>query len=315
MKKVLASDNALKIISVLIAICIWMYVAIVMDTTVEVTVRDLPVQFVGQDTLNSKGLAVIRESATSVTVKVKGSRRKMGNNDMKTIIAKVDVSNVSGEGVYGLPVEVVVPFESQGVSSQSLYSIDVRTEKLVEKTLDIRIHTSGTLAQSYMSGDITANPGKVTIKGPESAVEQISQAAVNLDYGGADVDIDAKLPISFYGDEGKEVSAFEAILGRITADSETTEVHCPVLKIREVSPSANFDRQGLPDGVEYNIEPSVLYVYGEDPIAAKVTEIETEEIPVDRLLDNEKIKVKLRIPNGVKILYDVSEVEISVKSE
>ena len=98
MKKILSSDNSLKVISVLIAMCIWIYISLVMDPAIEVTVRDLPIQFVGQESLNNRGLAVISESATTVTVKVKGSRKKMGNNDMKTIIVKADVSNIDKEG-------------------------------------------------------------------------------------------------------------------------------------------------------------------------------------------------------------------------
>ena len=92
MKKLLASDGALKIISVLIAIGIWVYIALVMNPAIEVTVRDLPIQFIGGESLNSRGLAVISESATTVNVKIKVSLKKMGNNDNKTIISKADIS-------------------------------------------------------------------------------------------------------------------------------------------------------------------------------------------------------------------------------
>ena len=53
MKKLLASDGALKIISVLIAIGIWVYIALVMNPAIEVSVRDLPIQFIGGESLNS----------------------------------------------------------------------------------------------------------------------------------------------------------------------------------------------------------------------------------------------------------------------
>ena len=126
MKKFLASDNALKAVSVLIAIVIWMYITIVMNPTIEVTVRDLPIQFVGQEELASRGLAVISESVTTVNVKIKGNRKKMGNNDMKSIIVRADESVITSEGTQAVPIEVIVPFESQGISSQSHYSVDVK---------------------------------------------------------------------------------------------------------------------------------------------------------------------------------------------
>lgn len=312
MKKMFASDNALKVISIFIAIVIWIYIAIVMDPAIEITVRDLPIQFIGQEGLNSRELAVISESATTVTVKIKGSRKKMGNNDMKTIIAKTDVSVVSSAGEHTLPVEIVVPFENQGISHQSLYSVDVKTERVVSKELNIEIKTSGTLAQSYMSGDMKIEPKKVTVKGPESAIEKISKAAVKLNYGGADVDIDTRLPIVFYNEEEKEMPAQDAILKRVNVSPSEALLHCPVLKIREISPRVDFGGQTLPEGFKYTVEPDILYVYGEDAGADKFTEIKTEVVPLNKLIDNEKTKVKLIIPQGAKILYDVSEIEISV---
>ena len=220
MKRILVTDNSLKIISVLIAICIWVYIALVMDPAIEVTVRDIPIQFTGQEILASKNLAVISESATTVTVKIKGSRKKMGNNDMDTIIAKADVQSAN-EGMITIPVEIVIPFENQGISSQSLYSVDVKVEPIAEKTFDVGTITSGSLAQSYMCGDITCNPQKVRVKGPESAIEQLSKAVVKLNFGGADVDIDTRLQSTFVLDTGDirqmyvadATSTFETLVG------------------------------------------------------------------------------------------------------
>ena len=88
-------------------------------------------------------------------------------------------------------------------------------------------------------------------------------------------------------------------------------MHCPVLKLREVSPSAYFGWQELPEGFSYNIEPSKLYIYGEEAGSTKIDKIDTEEIPLDKLLENEKVKV----PEKVKVLYDITEVEVSVAKD
>ena len=109
MKKAFVNDNVLKGISVVVAIVIWLYIIIVLAPAVEVSVRDLPIQFVGEEQLYAFGLSVVIESATTLSLKVKGSRKKMGKNDMKTIIAKVDVSAIKSEGKTSLPVEMVDP--------------------------------------------------------------------------------------------------------------------------------------------------------------------------------------------------------------
>ena len=312
MKKFLASDNALKAVSVLIAIVIWMYITIVMNPTIEVTVRDLPIQFVGQEELASRGLAVISESVTTVNVKIKGNRKKMGNNDMKSIIVRADESVITSEGTQAVPIEVIVPFESQGISSQSHYSVDVKVEELVEKSLNIEVDRNGTLAQDYAAGDIEVEPENVTIKGPKSAVEKIGKAVVTLNFNGEDVDIDTELPIEYLGADNKEISSLDAILTRISASVDKAKIHCPVLKTRKIDIKANFGYQTLSEDFSYKIEPMSVYVYGDNHNAASIMEISTEEIHLDKLLDNRKVKVKLNVPNDVKIIEDIYEVEISV---
>lgn len=313
MKKLLASDGALKIISVLIAIGIWVYIALVMNPAIEVTVHDLPIQFIGGESLNSKGLAVISESATTVTVKIKGSRKKMGNNDMKTIIAKADISSITETGEKNIPIEIVIPFENQGVSSQSEYSVNVKVEKSAEKTLDIEVSTIGTLAPDYMPGDIVCDPKKVTLSGPKSAVDKISKAEAVLNYNNEDVDIDTSAQIVFYGADNKEISMLDALMGRISISVDNVNIHCPVLKMHKAEVKAEFGRQELPENFSYKTDPFEVYVFGDENVSSKINEIKTEQIPLDKLLDNGKVKVKLIIPNGVKIFHDISEVEISIE--
>lgn len=319
MKKAFVNDNVLKGISVVVAIVIWLYIIIVLDPAVEVNVRDLPIQFVGEEQLNANGLSVVNESATTLSLKVKGSRKKMGKNDMKTIIAKVDVSAIKSEGKTSLPVEVVVPFENAGISSQNHYNVDVKAEKLVEKQLNLEVKTEGTLAENYMAGPIKTDPEAITIKGPESVVGKIARAGVVLDYANADVDIDAEVPIKLYGTDGKELPALDAILTRIQQDVTSTKIHCSVVKLREVSIIPNFGEARAEDGAvlnqdfSYSVNPEKVQIYGEDRLTAKITAIETEPISMEKFLDNQKVKVKLQIPDGVKILRDVTEVEVTMK--
>ena len=48
MKKLLISDKMLRLISFIVAVLIWLYINIVINPSIEVTVRDLPIQFVGK---------------------------------------------------------------------------------------------------------------------------------------------------------------------------------------------------------------------------------------------------------------------------
>ena len=64
MKKIFESDSFLKIASVAIAVLLWLYIIVVLDPAVEVEVRELPIQFVGQEQVVESGFSVVSESAT-----------------------------------------------------------------------------------------------------------------------------------------------------------------------------------------------------------------------------------------------------------
>lgn len=318
MRNIIENDRVLKIISFVIAVVLWLYIFIILDPSQEVAVRELPIEFIGQEQLHDNGLSVVSESATVMSIKVSGSRKRMARNNMKSIIAKVDVSGITAVGVTTLPIDVVIPFENFGITDQDVYTVDIKVEKLTEKTLPIEIDTEGSLAENYMAGPIQTETETVTVRGPESLVGKISRAAVLLNYGGADVDIDKELPIRLYGSDGKEIVSIDTILSRITKDAEQTMVHCLVVKLKQVPIEPVFSDAsdtGDEPKISYTLNVETVQIYGNEQVTSKVNRIRTETISTEKLTTNEKIKVKLEIPDGVKVLRDVSEVEVTLSGK
>lgn len=311
MRNLMAKDGVLKIISVVLAILIWIYVITVLEPTTEVTVRDVPIQYAGYDVLSQNGLSVVSESDTSVNVKIKGSRKRLGNYDMKSVVAKVDLSEITEEGNHSLPVTVVVPFENDGVTSKTPYSVDVVAEKTTKKKFDIQIDTVGNMAGGYMPGDITLDSNTVEISGGASVIEQITRASVELNYNNADVDIDAELPIKLYGVDGTEILPKDALYTRIQKDRSKVMLHCAVLKVKEVDVDLVLSNDSISLS-EFELSPSQIYIYGEDAATRNVQSIKTEVVSVEELLSKEKVKVKLQVPSGVKVIEDIYEVSVSL---
>ncbi len=317
MKKIFESDSFLKIFSVVIAVILWLYIIVVLDPAIEVEVREIPIQYVGMEEMERNGISVVSESATTINLKVKGSRKKMGRYDMKTIIAKADLSEVSEVGKHKLPVEIVIPFENSGIASRSLYHVEIQTEQTVKKELALRILTEGSLAENYMPGEMSVNPKSVVIRGPESVIGKIEEAGVVLNYGAADVDITQALPIQFYDGEGRALNAQEALIRRISQDVEKAEVNCTVVKLRTVRIVPRLlaeteEEEKFLDSATYALNPDTVQIYGDNNTTASIDEISTIGVSARRFVDNQKVKVKLSIPYNVKVYGDISEVEITM---
>lgn len=312
MKNILYNDRWLRIISVLIAIVIWLYIVVFIDPVVEFNTGELPVQFVGTEVLEERGLGIVSESVTSIDVKIRGSRKRIGRNAMKNVIAKADVSGIKEEGTITVPIDVIIPFENSGISSQSYYSVDVKAEKLTDNTLKIDIYPVGELAPGYMVGPIVTSHETVSIRGPESVVGKITKAGVILNYNNADVDISTKLPVRFYGTDGKEIATVDTILTRIDQDVDQVDVRCTVVKLREVPVEVDIINNYSGEMLECLVNPKTVQIYGDDTITSKIMSISTEPVSAEKLKGSDKVKVKLDIPDDVKILLEIEEVEVSL---
>ncbi len=315
MKKLFESDSFLKVASVAIAILLWLYIIVVLDPAVEVTVRDIPIQFVGQEQLADRNISVVSESATSINLKIKGSRKKMGRYDMKTIIAKADLSQIKEVGQHKLPVDIVIPFENAGISSRSHYHVEVQVEREITKKLELEVQTQGSLASDYIPGETTVSPQRVSIKGPESVIGKIEKAGVVLNYNNGKADMKETLPVQFYDSDGRSLTAQDALLQRISQDITEATVNCTVVQLRTVKvvpvfDGATEDEKNILNTATYTMNPSTIQIYGDDSETAKITEITTEQIPVNTVIGGKKVMVKLRIPYGIKVLDDVTEVEV-----
>ena len=98
MKNFLSKDSVLKVISFIVAVLIWIYIIIVVDPLVDVTVRDIPVRYANRSMLADQELCVLESSDNIVELKIKGSRKKIANIDNKNVYATVDLGNITKTG-------------------------------------------------------------------------------------------------------------------------------------------------------------------------------------------------------------------------
>lgn len=119
----LKSKKFQAILSLLIAIGLWMYVMGTVDPTVTTTIRDVTVEKINEDVLEDKGLSAELESPQVVNIEIKGARSNVNEAKEGEIRATVDVSNCDyGEN----ETEIKVRFP-EGISGVKVESISQET--------------------------------------------------------------------------------------------------------------------------------------------------------------------------------------------
>ena len=161
---------ALKVVSVVLAALLWLIVS--GEQTVERVLR-IPLEFTNIPTQ----LELVGEPPTVVDVRVRGSSGALGRLSSGDLAAVLDVRTPrAGQRLYHLTgSEVRAPFGVEVVQVQPS-SIALFFERSTAKTVPIMPVLEGQPAEGFMVDKVTADPAKVDIVGPASALKELTSA-------------------------------------------------------------------------------------------------------------------------------------------
>ena len=183
LKQALMRDRSLMVISLLIAIVIWIVVSITVYPTTDKTIYNVPVKIDLDGTYaQSQNLEVIEMSDETVTVQISGERAKIGSIKAEDLVANVSVTNVMMAREYDLRLDVQslsgTEFEVKTITPSS---VTVAFDKIVSKEFTIEPEVKDLrLASGYISGDPVVSPASVTITGPQDTINSITKVCAGV---------------------------------------------------------------------------------------------------------------------------------------
>jgi YbbR domain-containing protein len=129
MKKFLLENTGLKIVSVLLAIVLWIFVTSRGQSEMAI---DVPLEF--KDI--PAGLEMVTSSEKTISLNIKGQERLIRNVKSSDIRVYVDLSKAKkGEGIYYISREDIKLPRSITITSINPLSVKVVTEETVTKTV------------------------------------------------------------------------------------------------------------------------------------------------------------------------------------
>lgn len=186
MKHKLTQNMGLKILALFLAALLWIIVVNQDDPVTSAVYRNVPVTIKNEEVITNKGkiYQVIDETRTvNVTVKAKRSELSKITSDM--IVATADIGQMNVDTLL-VPIKANIPrreglYESAETNPKNL---QIEIEDSTKNNFPISVSATGTPRDGYMVGEMTTNPEKIVIKGPESVVRSIEKVVAKIDVGG-----------------------------------------------------------------------------------------------------------------------------------
>ena len=169
----LENKNVLKVISLIIAIFLWVYVMGEVNPETKEKISDIEVTFVNTDQLADEGLAVIHNQDIKISAVIKGKRSVVNDTKKTGVTATVDVAGASKGSNRG-KVNLELP---SGVTLDTISdeTIKYRVEDSVEVKKDVEIDFVGDTDTDtdLVPWAYDTYPGTVKVTGAESIVDDV----------------------------------------------------------------------------------------------------------------------------------------------
>ncbi len=194
MKKILFSNLGIKILSVVLAISMWVFVTYRGQSEMAV---DVPIGFKNVP----KGLELLRESAKTVALNLRGQERLLKNLKPMDINVFVDLSNAKrGESTYYLDKNaVMVPGTVDILRVEPTY-VRVVLDESMKKTLPVKASIIGAPEKGFRIVSVDVKPSAVTVEGARTEIERMAVLRTEaVDVTGFDSDIKETVRVNING--------------------------------------------------------------------------------------------------------------------
>lgn len=315
MRKKILNHLDLKLLSLIIAILIWIVVANVDNYKTTKQITGIEIEFTNGSAITEKNKVYEVPEGTTIDVVVKGPRSVVEGLTKDDFKAVADLSKMSITNAVSVEVSAVrSSVEKEVTIVYSNNAINVAVEDKVEKQLPITVKTSENVADGYAISNKTAAPNLITIKGAESIVNTISEVYVDVDVSNANKDIVAYGEPVFVDYAGKTIES-----EKFEYDVKTVEVSIEVKKTKElrVKVATSGDvRDGYQiSSIDY--QPTSIVVVGNAEDLAKIDEVLIDDVDVTNASSDMETSVALAeyLPSEISIADGTEEIMIKVMIE
>ena len=307
-KYFLSNDIKTKILSLAIAVILWIFLVIVLNPEVDKTITEIPITYSGHLSLTQNNFVITNEAQSYVDVKLKGSRKLLADVNKNNIFASIDLSGYSNAGTFTIPVQVRLPYAEIEVIQKTPPNIPIVIDYMISEQFQIEVLFTGTPREGYSVHSPATAQSLIEVSGPSEVIKNVDKAVVEIDVEGAYSDIVALTKINLLNSNGNIIEN-----SSITVTPEKVESHCSLLKSKTVPVVCIFDGGSDLYSVKFLGSENVV-IFGKEDVLNSINEIKTAPISVSDMVGGNMQKyAPLVIPDEVYTDQNITEIPVEIR--
>ncbi len=304
------------LLSVLIALCLWIYVVTVVTPEDSQWIYNIPVTFENEDGLFSdRNLTLTEGRNQTINLKFRGNRQDLQKLSSANVTVTANLSQIEGPGQWQISYDYVLPENVStndiSVEDRSSSTITIVVDKLAVKEIEVRAKFEGDVAEGYMPDPIELEQESLTISGPQDVVSKVDYAQVVLERTNVSKTVSDTLSYTLMDEEGNPVESQE-----IHCDVDKINVMMMVYMVKEVPLTVQYISGGgaTSENVIELIEPSTVTIKGNAEDLEGLNSLSIAKVDLSSIQSTFSASYNIVIPDGMTIMSeDTATVNIELK--
>jgi YbbR domain-containing protein len=311
MKEKLTRNIGLKVLSIILAALLWLFITNVDDPITEVPFDNVPVKILNEAEIVSqdKVYEILEGATIDFTV---AARRSIADNlVVADFEVTADFSKLSD--VNAVAINITCPRYGSDVNiTEGLNQVmKINPEKLKRKNFKVTVVTKGEPAEGYYVGEKSANT-IVTVSGAESKIERIKEVVAEVNVSEASETFQSVERLKAYDEEGEEVSNLSFSITFAT-------IHVSIYKTKEIDLkiiTTGNTAAGYALSLPIDYEPKKIEVAGKDEALDSIDVLEIkEDVTGARESIQKEINIQEKLPEGLIAVGGDQTVTVNITVE
>ncbi len=280
MKKKIFHNWGLKITSLLLAFALWFLAVQINDPKETVNFSNISVRLINTDLLDQENKVYeVLDNTDVVRVTIRAPKSITKDLRASDIVAVADVSKLTDINTIAISYNIQgVPATSYDTIRGDHDTVRLNVEEKVSKWIRVQSQTVGEVAEGYMVMNASPDQTQIEVTGPESAVERISSARVEVDVSGASTSMSLSVEPQLYDAEGNLLD-----LPRVSKNVSYIHMSVEVLAVKEIPVVLNVTgtpAEGYLATGQLECTPETVRIAG---TASAISNVNSISVPAEEL--------------------------------
>ncbi len=307
----LHNNNFLKILSVFLALFVWIYILYIVNPVNETVFDKVEVNLGFEGSIPDRNgyMYLMTDPNLTVNVTVSGSRSELIALSKDDIKATLNMDPVISEGTYNIGVSVSTG--NKNLTVTEVYPKSFTIEFAAKKTREIPVQLleSGSLPSGYEIDGQDISPQTITVTGPSKTVETISKAYITVPMTNVKENIHGTYDISLVNEAGENVDRRYLTLSDTSAEALLDVFYRKTLPttVELTNPHGSSGESSL---ISVTLDTPYIKATGPEKVLSGIEQLIVGEIDTSKVTKSGTFTFTVPVIEGV--IFDKQEVTATV---